>query len=672
MSHRDLTHNYTDSPRNPFDDGSGSYDLNFDDSDELLQHERLNLIGPDVVGPDVVDPERAHYNGYYADQRRFVSLPSSGQGNGQFLALGQGNLVAPTEFNRYPSLANLREPSLTSLLSQFRRQGGSQYMQLAQNGGGSSETTSSNGENVLDPFLAKVDLSPFGGYPAHQFPLHIDEKEPDDYLHNPDPIADAAYDKNRFWYDLKHMDRRVGWGLVGFILLLVAALAVFIVLPVVSFSGVTNPYRPEVYEVLTQYKYPLSSSIRTSLIDPDTPDGEYTRVNSKGEEWVLTFSDEFNAEGRTFYDGDDQFFQGVDIHYQATQDLEWYDPDAATTSNGTLHITLDAYKNHNLFYRSAMLQSWNKLCFTQGLIVTSVNLPNYGHKMGLWPGLWTLGNLARPGYLASTEGLWPYTYDSCDAGITPNQSSPDGISYLPGQRLNVCTCSGEDHPNPGVGRGAPEIDIIEGSVDDTLKTGVVSMSYQIAPYDVWYYPDYSFVEIHNSEVCAMNTYTGGPLQQAVSGLVTLNSTWYERGVGAGKFQEYGYEYMNDNDDGYITWYVGRGKENAAFTLHAWALSPNGNVGFRRISKEPMSIVINLGISNSWAYIDWPSLVFPSHMRVDYVRIYQPPDAISMTCDPEDYPTFDYIENHKAAYFNPNHTSWEMAGFKMPKNKLSGC
>ncbi|QRG40952.1 hypothetical protein FDK38_005446 [Candidozyma auris] len=672
MSHRDLTHNYTDSPRNPFDDGSGSYDSNFDDSDELLQHERSNSIGPDVVGPDVVDPERAHYNGYYADQRRFVSSPSSGQGNGQFSASGQGNLVAPTEFNRYPSLANSREASSTSLSSQFRRQGGSQYMQLAQNGGGSSETTSSNGENVSDPFLAKVDLSPFGGYPAHQFPLHIDEKEPDDYLHNPDPIADAAYDKNRFWYDLKHMDRRVGWGLVGFILLLVAALAVFIVLPVVSFSGVTNPYRPEVYEVLTQYKYPLSSSIRTSLIDPDTPDDEYTRVNSKGEEWVLTFSDEFNAEGRTFYDGDDQFFQGVDIHYQATQDLEWYDPDAATTSNGTLHITLDAYKNHNLFYRSAMLQSWNKLCFTQGLIVTSVNLPNYGHKMGLWPGLWTLGNLARPGYLASTEGLWPYTYDSCDAGITPNQSSPDGISYLPGQRLNVCTCSGEDHPNPGVGRGAPEIDIIEGSVDDTLKTGVVSMSYQIAPYDVWYYPDYSFVEIHNSEVCAMNTYTGGPLQQAVSGLVTLNSTWYERGVGAGKFQEYGYEYMNDNDDGYITWYVGRGKENAAFTLHAWALSPNGNVGFRRISKEPMSIVINLGISNSWAYIDWPSLVFPSHMRVDYVRIYQPPDAISMTCDPEDYPTFDYIENHKAAYFNPNHTSWEMAGFKMPKNKLSGC
>ena len=72
------------------------------------------------------------------------------------------------------------------------------------------------------------------------------------------------------------------------------------------------------------------------------------------------------------------------------------------------------------------------------------------------------GNLGRPGYLALTEGVWPYTYDSCDAGITPNQSSPDGISYLPGQRLNKCTCPGEAHPNRGVGRGAPEIDALEG------------------------------------------------------------------------------------------------------------------------------------------------------------------------------------------------------------------
>ena len=43
------------------------------------------------------------------------------------------------------------------------------------------------------------EFSPFGGYPASLFPLSIDEKEPDDYLHNPDPVQDAEYDKNRFY-----------------------------------------------------------------------------------------------------------------------------------------------------------------------------------------------------------------------------------------------------------------------------------------------------------------------------------------------------------------------------------------------------------------------------------------------------------------------------------------
>lgn len=34
------------------------------------------------------------------------------------------------------------------------------------------------------------------------------------------------------------------------------------------------------------------------------------------------FSDEFNTDGRTFYDEDDPFFQAVDLWYGVTQDLE--------------------------------------------------------------------------------------------------------------------------------------------------------------------------------------------------------------------------------------------------------------------------------------------------------------------------------------------------------------
>lgn len=668
---RDLTLNAPNlgyqTPHNPFasdlDNENNSRDSessigSLDPSD--LQHSPLSQYGNRFASlPGYFSQNGTSANLLLGESSRDQHLAVSGNGEN-----ASSSLHISGDYDRYPLMAGSRVVSLTSLASQMRLENFKASLGLGTPDEGDSLSSS-------NPFVPNVDFSPFGGYPALSFPLHIDEKEADDYLHNPDPIADAAYDKNRFWYDLKTMDRRAAWGLTGFIFLFCVGIVVFILLPVFFYSGVTSSGTPTTYEVLTDYVYPLSSSIRTSLVDPDTPDDALYKTNNYNETWKLVFSDEFNAEGRTFYTDDDQFFEAVNIWYGATQDLEWYDPDAVTTANGTLVVTLDAYKNHNMYYRSGMVQSWNKFCFTQGMIVISAQLPNYGSKSGLWPGLWTMGNLGRPGYRASTEGVWPYTYDACDAGITPNQSSPDGISYLPGQRLNSCTCSGEDHPNSGTGRGAPEIDIIEAETDSsTLHLGLASQSYQIAPMDIWYYPDYSFIEIHDPEVTTANTYTGGPIQQAVSGVTTLNNTWYERGSNAGNYQVYGYEYLNDDSDGHLTWYVG---ENPTLTLHAKALGPNGNVGWRRISKEPMSIVMNLGISNSWAYIDWPMMIFPSHMRIDYVRVYQPEDAINVTCDPDDYPTYDYINDHLEAYENSNLTSWDQTSWSVPKNKLtSSC
>jgi hypothetical protein len=54
------------------------------------------------------------------------------------------------------------------------------------------------------------------------------------------------------------------------------------------------------------------------LIDPDTPQSAMKRTGYDGEEWDLVFSDEFNKEGRTFYPGDDPFWEAVDIHYWPT------------------------------------------------------------------------------------------------------------------------------------------------------------------------------------------------------------------------------------------------------------------------------------------------------------------------------------------------------------------
>lgn len=84
---------------------------------------------------------------------------------------------------------------------------------------------------------------------------------------------------------------------------------------------------------------------------------------------------------------------------------------------------------------------------------------------------------------------WPYTYDSCDVGTVANQTingqpvaatingdpgKENALSYLPGQRLSRCTCSGESHPGPKhsdgtfVGRSAPEIDVFEAQVSSPL------------------------------------------------------------------------------------------------------------------------------------------------------------------------------------------------------------
>lgn len=61
-----------------------------------------------------------------------------------------------------------------------------------------------------------------------------------------------------------------------------------------------------------------------------------------------------------------------------------------------------------------------------------------------------------------------------------------GLSFQPGQKVSGCTCKGEDHPGPDVrvGRGAPEIDIIEAQNANTgtRLQGEVSQSAQIAPY----------------------------------------------------------------------------------------------------------------------------------------------------------------------------------------------
>jgi hypothetical protein len=67
------------------------------------------------------------------------------------------------------------------------------------------------------------------------------------------------------------------------------------------------------------------------------------------------------------------------------------------------------------------------------------------------------------------------------------------------------------------------------------------------------------------------------------------------------------------------------------------------------------IIANLGMSPNFGEIDFNNLEFPTHMLIDWIRVYQHPDRINIGCDPPNFPTSNYIERYIEAYTNPNLT-----------------
>ena len=60
-----------------------------------------------------------------------------------------------------------------------------------------------------------------------------------------------------------------------------------------------------------------------------------------------------------------------------------------------------------------------------------------------------LGNLARGTYVGSSDYVWPFSYNKC--------ADDNRVS----QEINACAKVGHFGMDPGRGRGAPEIDILE-------------------------------------------------------------------------------------------------------------------------------------------------------------------------------------------------------------------
>ncbi|KAG8950626.1 hypothetical protein FRC04_007250 [Tulasnella sp. 424] len=531
--------------------------------------------------------------------------------------------------------------------------------------------------SISDQYGLGTDPSFWGADLLHNVP------EADDHIHNPDPRRDIKNDKGGTIFTSR------GIANLGCLFLLAAMLlTLFAGFPIITYF-LEHP-------ISTLGGYNLGGINETgqvpdmtgnwALIDKDTPQEVYTKTAyTDSTEMQLVFSDEFNVDGRTFYPGDDPFWEAVDLHYWF-----WYDPSQLTTKDGKLVVTLANEPDHGLQYKGGMMQTWNKFCFTGGLLEVSTMLPGANDVQGLWPAVWTMGNLGRAGFGASLDGMWPYSYNVCDVGTLPNQTNPDGtpaaaatggykgeaLSYLPGQRLSACTCQGEIHPGPQnsdgsfKGRSAPEIDVFEAQV---AATGVahVSQSAQFAPYNAEYKWDNSSDNaIFYSPKFTLNTYRGGQYQMTTSGIGEVNQTCFE--LEGGCFSVYGFEYKTGVPDGFITW-ISEGA--ASWTAKVTGLGPDNltEIGQRIIPEEPLYLIINLGMSENFGDVDLANLIFPTHMEIDWIRVYQPKDAINVGCDPDGYPTTPYIDMYNEAYTNANLTTWEQYGQTFPRNKLvDGC
>ncbi len=119
-------------------------------------------------------------------------------------------------------------------------------------------------------------------------------------------------------------------------------------------------------------------------IDPDTHQKHYN-VDSytDGNTYDLIMSDEFERSGRSFADGHDPMWTALDKSdddqtASGRKSLQYYNSSYATTEEGKLVITTTTedttwrgfnpytkkYEQLKKTFRSGMMQSWNKFCFT--------------------------------------------------------------------------------------------------------------------------------------------------------------------------------------------------------------------------------------------------------------------------------------------------------------------
>lgn len=147
-------------------------------------------------------------------------------------------------------------------------------------------------------------------------------------------------------------------------------------------------------------------------VDPDTPEDVRTYVTSRGDTWELIMSDEFGDVNRNFTAGADHLWTSLEMPDGTNDALQLYSHDMTSVvcdddEEGLCYLRIKSidevnnitvwnnylrppgFQNSTFYYRSGMLQTWNKFCFQGGMLEVRANLPavlsgqqQHGHWQG--------------------------------------------------------------------------------------------------------------------------------------------------------------------------------------------------------------------------------------------------------------------------------------------------
>jgi len=453
---------------------------------------------------------------------------------------------------------------------------------------------------------------------------------------------------------------------------------------------------------------PTGSSPRPSAAPTQSPSAYPTTTPGTYE---LVFSEEFNVPGRSFADGSDPRWTALEKNDYTNAALHYYSvANAATNDNGELVITTEAADTliigedekdpkkktrETKHFKSAMLQTWNKFCFTGGIIEAQATMPGKSNIGGLWPAFWLLGNLARHTYVGSSQHIWPFSSNLCTEKAFWAQ--------------DMSACNGVAHYGmaKGVGRGSPEIDIFEvqpgpikANTEIYLESSVgqpyMSASFQVAPGrpdsrpggGYWPGPGQWYDGLTGGDNTSLNInfygnynhFKNDPNPERSdywSDAISYNRQLDESHFNSSHVYRLEWDVPTEEKDGYLRWYLD-GK--LVLDINGTGVRQGGTGS--EVSTEPSYILLNTAVSSQWGFPlkcpgDCPCKEYdcnsknyaercgfsegfcdmmtkgknPPQYKIDWVRVYQDPtkEEQKVGCSTPERPTRRYIEAHEKLY-----------------------